>query len=263
MMKNFFVAGFLLMCVLCEMGNAAEISHDKFNSVLKQYVKDGLVDYKGMCSDKRLNDYLTEIAAFNPDGLSRPDEIAFWLNAYNGYMLKIVCDHYPLKNLNQLHFGGLMTAALLGRTVWDKPVAVVGGKKYNLKTIDHGIIRSRFSDPRLQFGMACGAVSCPPLRSEVYVGSKLDEQLSEQTKKFFTSASFNTFDLKDKKAQLSPLMNWNAHYFGRGLPEVLAFISKYVPYDIGQSLKNHPEDWTVTYGKYDLIVNDQEIFRTQ
>lgn len=259
--KTIFVSIFLSFSLWGNSLNAAEVSHEKLDAVLKTYVANGLVDYKGMCRDARLNDYLKDVAAFAPEGLSRSDEMAFWLNAYNAYMLRIVCDHYPLKNLNQLHFGGLMTAALLGKTVWDRPVAVIGGKKYNLKTLDHGVIRTKFREPRLQFAMACGAVSCPSLRSEAYTGPKLEVQLTDQTTKFFAADSLNMFDLKNKKAQLSPLMNWNAQYFGRGLPEVLAFISKYVPDQVGSSLRDHPEDWTISYGKYDLTVNDKEISR--
>lgn len=237
---------------------AARVDHAIFDAVLKEHVSDGRADYKNLCSDKRLGGYLKELSNADMAGLTEQEEIALWLNAYNAYMLKIVCDHYPLKNLNRLHFGGLVTAALLGKTVWDRRVAVVGGEKYTLKKLDHGIIRTKFKDPRLQFGMSCGAVSCPPLRSQAYTADQLDEQLNDQAKRFFNDPILNTFGLKSKNAQLSPIMNWNAHYFGKGLVEVLAFIAQFVPSDVGQSLKEHPEEWTVTYGEYDLTVNDKK-----
>lgn len=246
------------MSFLAPSLHAADMDHAIFDAVLKEHVTDGRADYKNLCADKRLGEYLKELSRADLAGLTQEQEIALWLNAYNAYMLKIVCDHYPLKNLDRLHFGGLVTAALLGKTVWDRRVAVIGGVKYTLKKLDHGIIRRKFKDPRLQFGMSCGAVSCPQLRWEAYNADKLDEQLTDQAKHFFNDPLINTFGIKSKNAQLSPLMNWNAHYFGKGLQEVLAFIAQFVPPEIGQSLKEHPEDWTVTYGEYDLTVNDKK-----
>lgn len=257
MLRKFFAGMVVFMATLITLEAGAQaVTHEQFDAVLKQYVADGKVDYKNLCSDKRFSDYLKELAGMKIAGLKEPEEIALWLNAYNAYMLKIVCDHYPLKNINQLHFGGLVTAALLGKTVWDRRIAAIGGEKYTLKKLDHGVIRTKFKDPRLQFAMACGAVSCPQLRSQAYSAEKLDDQLDDQARIFFNDPSLNAFDLKKKKAQLSPIMNWNAHYFGKGLVEVLAFVAKYVPADIGRSLRDHPDEWTVTYGEYDLTVND-------
>lgn len=259
MKYKFMMTVFIVLIVLtAPVARAASVDHAIFDAVLKEHVSDGRADYKNLCSDKRLSEYLKELAGADMSGLTEQEEIALWLNAYNAYMLKIVCDHYPLKNLNRLHFGGLVTSALLGKTVWDRRIAVVSGEKYTLKKIDHGIIRTKFKDPRLQFAMSCGAVSCPQLRSEAYSADKLDEQLTDQAKKFLNDPILNTFGLKSKNAQLSPIMNWNAHYFGKGLVEVLAFIAQYVEPDIGKSLKEHPEEWTVTYGEYDLTVNDKK-----
>lgn len=258
MLRKVFVVMVVFMVTLIALEAGAQaLTHEKFDAVLKQYVSGGKVDYKGLCPDKRFGDYLKELSNAGLTGLSEKEETALWLNAYNAYMLKIVCDHYPLKNLNRLHFGGLVTSALLGKTVWDRRVAVVSGERYTLKKLEHGIIHAKFKDPRLQFGMSCGAVSCPQLRSEAYSADKLDEQLTDQAKRFFNDPMLNTFGSKSKNVQLSPIMNWNAHYFGKGLVEVLAFIAQFVPPEVGQSLKEHPEEWTVTYGEYDLTVNDQ------
>ena len=57
----------------------------------------------------------------------------------------------------KLGTGPLVVQAAFGKTVWDKPIAIIHGKKYTLKNIDHGVIRGRFHDPKIQFALYCGA----------------------------------------------------------------------------------------------------------
>lgn len=240
-----------------DMKASSQLDPSVFNQVLDKYVVSSEVDFTGLCQDKRLDQYLVGVTQTNPDTILREDEqLAFWLNVYNAYTLKAICQKYPVKNMAQLGFGPLLVSAALGKTVWDKPLVIVGGRKYSLKEVDHEVIRGRFKDPKIQFALYCGAISCPPLRNEVYVSARLQEQLIEQTNIFFNSSQWNTFDLESKKADLSPIMNWNAEYFGDNQKDILNYIANFLPEDVGTSLRNESDKWTFKYNKYDLTIND-------
>ena len=77
--------------------------HDKCADVLKTFVDDkGMVDYKTL-RRKRLNlkSLLDEFDKLDPNVYNswpKEDKIAFWLNAYNIQMLKIITDNYPIKS---------------------------------------------------------------------------------------------------------------------------------------------------------------------
>ena len=49
-----------------------------------------------------------------------------------------------------------------------------------MNQIEHEQIRPKFVEPRVHFALVCAAVGCPPLRSEAYDPSRLDQQLGEQ-----------------------------------------------------------------------------------
>lgn len=229
---------------------------DGYNDALARSVNGNRVDYKVLCQEKGFNDFIKSLADgsfVKPNNAA--DQLAYWLNIYNAYNAKIVCDHYPITNLNQLHKGGLVIAALRGKTVWDQ-VVVVAGKQFTLKGIEHKIIKKEFQQPLSQFGLACGSVFCPALREVAYEGKIINDQLADQARRFFADQSLNRFDRLSKTATISPIMNWNAKYFGSTTQKVLVFIAEYLPDEVKSDVATYPDQWRVRYTPYDLIVND-------
>ncbi len=230
-----------------------------WDETLKAHVKDGRVDYVNLCVDQRVKDFWTQAQEWDPDKLVTDEEkMSAWLNIYNAFNVKVICEGYPAKSINDLQFGGMMTAAIFGKTIWDRPVVVLANKKLNLKTIDHQILRKEFNEPRLQFGLACGAVSCPPLRSEAYRAEKISQQLEDQARVFFSDVTNNRFDVSLKTATISSIMKWNAKYFGSNEAAVLRFIAQFLPQETGEALASDPSSWKINYGDYDLTINDAQ-----
>ncbi|MEK7250250.1 MAG: DUF547 domain-containing protein, partial [Bacteroidota bacterium] len=56
------------------------------------------------------------------------EKLAFWINAYDAYTLKVICDNYPVESINDLHSGGLIIGTIFKATVWDKKLVIVNGK---------------------------------------------------------------------------------------------------------------------------------------
>ncbi len=234
----------------------AAVRHGQFTDILSKYVHNGFVDYKDLRLDSRLGEYIRWLATTNPDTL--PDEkekLAFWINTYNAYTLKIICDNYPVESINDLHSGGLVIGTVLKTTVWDKKLVTVNGKAIALNTIEHEIIRPTFKDPRAHFALVCASKSCPTLRSEAYEGSSLDAQLNDQGKRFFGDKFRNEFDLTAKKADLSKILDWYSEDFGGSDENVLRFISRFLPPTLSADIKAHPSDWEISYKDYDWSLN--------
>ncbi len=232
-------------------------SHELFTQILQDYVHDGRVNYRELRNDDRLAAYLAQLAAANPEAIAdQKAQLAFWINAYNAYTLKVICDNYPVKSINDLHTGGLIVGTVLKKTVWDKDFAVINGKRLTLNQIEHEIIRKRFNEPRIHFALVCAAKSCPPLRSEAFEGDHLDEQLDEQGRLFFSQKDKNFFELEKKVAHLSKILDWYQGDFGKNDAELLQYLSRFLPTELAASIQADPKKWQIKYTDYDWSLNE-------
>ncbi len=231
--------------------------HNKYDNILHKYVKHGLVDYSALKNDKEFEDYIKEIESFDISTLSDKNEkLAFWINVYNAFTLKVVKDNYPIESINELHTGGRILAHIFSSTVWDKDLFKVGGEKISLNEIEHVKIRKELNEPRIHFALVCAAISCPELRDEAYSAEKIDAQLDNQAERFISAYGKNYFDLKKRKAFLSKIFDWYEGDFGNSEKDVLIFLSKYLNGEIASDLKSNIDKWEVEYLPYDWKLND-------
>src|SRR3954447_25847893 len=78
---------------------AADTLHKPLDQILDVDVRDGLVYYRALRSDRaRLDRYVASLNVTPPtyQGWSKAQQMAFWLNAYNAFVLQTVINHYPL-----------------------------------------------------------------------------------------------------------------------------------------------------------------------
>ena len=238
-------------------GAERETDIQLWGGVLNDYVKAGRVNYTALCQDKRLAAYTARLSVTDPKSISeKNDRLAFWINVYNAFTLKVICDNYPLKSINDLHTGGLLIGTVIKKTVWDKKFVVINGKEMSLNHIEHKIIRPVFKDPRAHFALVCASKSCPSLRSEPYVGSRLDAQLENQGVIFFAQPEKNTFDVEKRKAHLSKILDWYDKDFGKNDQEILMYVSRFLPESISRILRSTIEDWDIDHTRYDWSLNN-------
>lgn len=188
-------------------------SHQIFNSLLRKYVNSsGSVNYSGLKQDKNtLKKYLNELSKNTPDhSWSKNASLAYWINAYNAFTLKLIVDNYPLKSITDLNNG----------KPWDVKWITLGNKKYSLNTIEHDIIRPAYNDARIHFALNCAAISCPPLLNQAFTANNIDQLLDVRTKSFINSSAN---DLSTSKIKVSKIFDWYKKDFG----DVAAFINKY------------------------------------
>ncbi len=230
-----------------QKNDASPVSHQKWDKLVKDHVNEqGMINYKGMKQNEaQLDEYLALISKtpVKKDEWTKVQQMAYWINAYNAYTVKLILNHYPLKSIKNIKSQA--------ETPWDISFFEIGGKKYNLNEIEHGILRKQFeTDPRYHFALVCAAMSCPRLRTEAYVPEKLDEQLNDQGKIFMATKSKNEIMSADK-ATISPYFDWYAKDFQQGDATVVSWGNEYSETKLNKGAK-------ITYMDYDWSLNEQK-----
>ena len=172
-----------------EQSNAATMNHDNWTVLLQKYVtQNGQVNYKGFIEDKVLfQGYLDELTQHPPaNNWDDNEKLAYWINAYNAFTVKLIIDHYPLKSIKNISEGLPMIDS-----PWDIKFFKIGNLDFDLNTIEHEILRKKFNEPRIHFAINCASFSCPKLRNEAFTASQLETQLEEQAHTFINNSDKN------------------------------------------------------------------------
>ena len=182
-------------------------SHQLWNELLKVHVKpDGRVDYKGFIREKpKLESYLKLLSENAPDRSkwSKNEQLAYWINVYNAFTVKLIVDFYPTKSIRDL---GPRIKIPLIKDVWHYKFFKIAGVDMSLDEVEHSILRKEFEEPRIHFAINCASVSCPPLLNEAFVASTLENQLIRVTTTFVNDPSRNK--ISAQSAQLSSIFSW-------------------------------------------------------
>jgi hypothetical protein len=179
-----------------------------FDTLLDLYVRDGLVYYKALASDRRrLDGYVSGLdsaRAAQVETWPKDEQIAFWLNAYNALVLQTVVDHYPIRG----HAPGYPASSI--RQIpgaFERLQHRVAGRSLTLDQIETTVIAS-FHDPRLYLALGRGAVGSPRLRSEAFTAARLGEELSSVAEEFATTGKLFVIDEATNTVTVTPLVSW-------------------------------------------------------
>lgn len=236
MFKNSFFPTIFLLLVSLNLFSQVPPSHAGLDSLLQKYVSEnGKVDYKGLKANKESLYAYCQILTENPvkEDWGREEKLAYWINAYNAFTLKLIVDNYPTKSI--MNFDG-------GKT-WDVRRIKLGDKKYSLNQIENDVIRPQFKDPRIHFAVNCAAKSCPPLWNRAYTAENLDSALETRTRAFINDPNFNT--LTASKASVSKIFEWYAADFG----DLKKYLNKYAATELRGTA-------VVAFKEYDWGLND-------
>ena len=220
------------------------VDNSLYAGLIEKYVKDGVVNYQGFENEESVFDkYLKVLEEVDSKMLSREEQFAFYINAYNAWTIKLILTGYPgVKSIKDL--GSFFSSP------WKKKICLIDGKIITLDDIEHNILRPRFKDPRVHFAINCAAKSCPPLRSEPYRGGKLDQQLNEMASAFINDPSRNR--LEENKLYVSKIFDWFEEDFNRDIP---GFFLKYAKGDLKEQLEAGRGKIRVKYLDYDWSLN--------
>lgn len=245
-MRYLFYTALMVWLISCgvskKTSESKPIDHQLWDSLLQNHVDAvGWVDYEGFIQDSQhLNQYLDLLGSAHPNDRywSKDEQLAYWINAYNAFTVKLIIDHYPVASIKDIKNGIPFV-----NTVWDIKFIEIEGHKYDLNNIEHGIIRHHFEEPRIHFAINCASVSCPVLNNRAYTAAQLDQQLDKAARRFLADPLRN----RVSKGQVSSIFSWFRGDFKEKAGSLSAYINQYAPspLDEGTSLSFMDYNWAL------------------
>jgi hypothetical protein len=186
--------------------------HKPLDEILDLYVRDGLVYYRALKSERgKLDRYVNSlnVSASTYDRWTRGQHVAFWLNAYNALVLETVIDHYPIRG-RAAEYPADSIRQIPG--AFEKLTHQVAGRTLTLDAIEKQILPA-YKDPRVYLALGRGALGSGRLRSEAYSAEKLEAQLSSATGEFATRQKYIRVDPVSNRVLVSPIISWREPEF--------------------------------------------------
>lgn len=225
----------LLALMFCLSGqlqaNTFDHNHTQWTSLLERHVtwirQGGAseVDYPGLKKDQaELENYLSALSSVSLQQYgdwSSDQRLAFLINAYNAFTVKLVVDHYPVKSIKEI--GGLFS------TPWKQAFIPLLGQTLTLDQIEQSLIREPgvFDEPRIHFAVNCASIGCPALRTEAFVASKLNAQLEDSQRRFLMDRNRNIFDPSSNSFQVSKIFQWYGDDFAKHWGSLEAYLQQH------------------------------------
>ncbi len=192
-------------------------SYVAWDTLLRKHVywmpdnKQSRVDYQGFAADRaELKRLLAQWSGLTMPvfaGFSREQQMAFLINAYNGFTVELVLSRYPdLKSIKDL--GSFVQSA------WKKKFFSLLGEERHLDWIEHEQLRPRYADPRVHGAVNCASIGCPALRPEAFLATRLEAQLDDGMIRFMADRTRNRY--ANGRAEISAIFKWFKEDFERG-----------------------------------------------
>ncbi len=205
-----------------------------YAAVLDAVIRNGSVDYRAFNTlpddappeaydslDGQLDRYLDAVARFGPTSTpelfpTQDDQLAYYLNAYNAIMIRLWLDN------------GARTASPDAKVQWLTWFTVnqwtIDRRTMSLDFLEQRLIRPTFNEARIHGALVCGAIDCPPLLDEPYVGDRLDAQLDGIMHAWLNTPAENAIEIRGSgKIYLAAIFGWYRDDFRTtgGLPAVI------------------------------------------
>ncbi len=200
---------------------------------------DGLVsafDYRSALADnglqKSLMDQQAKLQGFDPDALNgREESVAFWINAYNFFMVAQILTERPDGELvsSVWDYGGRVNPFV--DSVFERKSFVIGGRAYSLNEIEKEILLGDdyadkgWKDARVHFAVNCASVGCPPLRDTLYTAENLEDMLTENTRRAFSTERH--LRVQGEALYVTELFKWYEEDFMEASGSEIAFIQEW------------------------------------
>jgi len=228
--------------VTAESPQQSGVSNDLYQSALTKAVREnGSVDFLKLYTDTNLTAYINQIAKIRSSAfVSRPSQLAFWINAHNAYVLDIIRSNgrRSPKDISGFFSGDAV---------------IIGDQKFSLYSVEHNVIGKQFREPRAFFALYVGAKSGPRLLDQPYEEVHLSDQLDQAVKAFLTNTANCKLDKKNNTIIVSGFVSEFEEEIEGSTGSMLAFLRAFAPSEIASYIDSHPNahvayqstDWTL------------------
>ena len=217
-MKPAALATILALCVSVISAQPSapveiEALHRPFDEILDLYVRDGLVYYFALRQERgkfdRYVQSLGEVGADTLKGWPRERQLAYWINAYNAFVLRTVIDAYPIRG-RAAEYPANSIRQIPG--AFERRQFRAGGRLLTLDAIEKEPI-AELGDARALLALSRGAVGGPRLKSEAFAAARLESQLVTMVSELPTHRDLVFVDIPNERLSVNALFSWREAMF--------------------------------------------------
>jgi len=258
----------MLASAVAPLAAQGAFDHDYrgYAALLQEHVRGDRVDYRSLQADRGSLEAVVggfdRVSESDVQAWTRPQQIAFWINAYNVFTLDAIVDHYPIRG----SWFSLQPRNSIRQIdgVWTSLTWRAAGRAVTLDDIEHRILRPVFREPLVHFAINCASVSCPPLAADPYRGADLEAQLEAAARRFLASPLGLT--VRGATLSVSSIFKWYGEdfverYAGSGTAArpateqaILGVVARFGPGEARAVAAR--ADARVRYLRYDWLLND-------
>ena len=190
----------------------ADPLHTPLDRILDTYVRDGMVYYRALRSERGRLDKYAESLNVPQDtysGWNRQQQMAFWVNAYNVFVLQTVIDHYPIRGRSS-DYPATSVRQIPG--AFEQAKHRAAGRSVTLDEIEKTIL-PEFKEPRLYLALGRAATGSGRLRSEAYTAERLSTQLASIESEFVNDQQMLKVDRLSNRVSVTPILSWRETEF--------------------------------------------------
>ena len=228
------------------------VDHAAWDALIARYRvpgPDGVArfDYGAVTAAERatLDAYVGLLAATPVSALARPEQLAFWLNAYNALTVKVILDHYPVRSIRDID----ISPGLFADGPWGRKLLEIEGERVSLDDIEHRILRPIWRDPRIHYGVNCASIGCPDLPPMAFTAENADAQLQAGAAAFVNHPRGARFD--GARLIVSSIYDWFVEDFGGNDAGVIAHLATHAQPELAarlaglQRIDDDSYDWSL------------------
>ena len=231
------------------------VNFEPWNRMLHQYVdREGHVNYSTWKAEAAtdLEHWLNQLSGVNwqQDYPHLDQQLALWINLYNALVIRQVLRQYPISSIRPQVLGIPNWIAFF--QFFSRSIYSLGDRSYSLNNIEHGTLRSQFTEPRIHFALVCAAIGCPLLRNEAYEPERVETQLNEDARRFINNPAKVRFDSTTQTLYCSRIFQWYRQDFLKTASSIPTYIKPFLAPTIPLT-----DSTLVRYLNYDWSLNQQ------
>ena len=171
-----------------------------YDVILKKYVKGDYFQYGELKKNQedlaRFDRFMKWQAKADVAKMSRADQIAFYINAYNSCCIKAILDNYPVHTPKDVD------------GFFDKLKFEVAGEKLTVGEVEYDRLIANYKDMRAHFAVVCADRGCLPLKPSAYSGSSLERDLESAARRFVADERHFKVDEEGGEVRVSKIFEW-------------------------------------------------------
>lgn len=267
--RSFFLCAAVLLPALLSVscgGNSTirpassePLSYAPWNTVLEKYVDTaGYVDYEAAKEDKEFWRFIGMLNGASPSTMSKEEELAFWINAYNALTWQLLFDNMPLESITDIA-GGLAGVISPLTSPWELKVARIEGKEWTLQEIEDNKVLA-LGDDGVHFAINCASFSCPKLLRTAYTAENIAELTAQNRRAYLANRNENY--LREGKIYLSKIFDWYKSDFVQEKELVTTYAAKYWPNPAEAKTIAAMAEKQIEFADYNWTLNSQQNKKT-